>query len=243
MPKRKVVLDEFENRVVVGVQRDGCDPHDRTVEGSLEEALALVPEILVEAEEKWQKSQKYPAYKPPTTPKAASKTTQKADELPLLANQQQEKATPVTETATPVTETAPSSTEEAPSSTEEAPQPTPDFVGDKAAVTQSEAPATEEAEAGTEEAVAEPTGAAEEQAAAEAGATAEPAPSPQPVEEKAPVVSGWEYWLKDDRGPFVDVQAAMDEMGLDKQSRPHHNRWDRLSTSLKEQILRKPKRE
>ena len=49
------------------------------------------------------------------------------------------------------------------------------------------------------------------------------------------------YWLKDGRGPFENVQVAMDAMGLDKATRPAHNRWDRLSTALKEQILRKPK--
>jgi len=45
----------------------------------------------------------------------------------------------------------------------------------------------------------------------------------------------WEYYLKD-RGPFQTVQAAMDALGLDKDKRPKHNRWDRLSTQLKEQI-------
>ena len=45
----------------------------------------------------------------------------------------------------------------------------------------------------------------------------------------------WEYYLQDGRA-FESVQAAMDELGLDKDKRPKHNRWDRLSTQLKEQI-------
>ena len=42
----------------------------------------------------------------------------------------------------------------------------------------------------------------------------------------------WEYYLKD-RGPFQTVQAAMDAMGLPKDRRPKHQRWDRLSSRLK----------
>jgi len=51
----------------------------------------------------------------------------------------------------------------------------------------------------------------------------------------------WDYYLKDGRGPYPDIQKAMDAMGLDSEKRPHHNRWDRLSTQLKEQIQRKSK--
>jgi len=49
-----------------------------------------------------------------------------------------------------------------------------------------------------------------------------------------------EYYLQDGRGPFESVQAAMDALGLDKATRPKHNRWDRLSTQLKESIRRRP---
>jgi len=63
----------------------------------------------------------------------------------------------------------------------------------------------------------------------------------QPPPAAAAPTGAWEYWLKDGRGPYSDIQAAMDAMGLDKETRPHHNRWDRLSTQLKEQIQRQPK--
>ena len=49
------------------------------------------------------------------------------------------------------------------------------------------------------------------------------------------------YYLHDGRGPFESVQAAMDELGLDKTNRPSHNRWDRLSTKFKDAIQRRPK--
>jgi len=50
----------------------------------------------------------------------------------------------------------------------------------------------------------------------------------------------WEYYLKD-RGPFQTVQAAMDALGLDKETRPQHNRWSRLATQLRGTIQRRPK--
>ena len=50
----------------------------------------------------------------------------------------------------------------------------------------------------------------------------------------------WNYYLQDGCGPFESVQAAMDELGLDKATRPRHNRWDRLSTQLKDTIQRRP---
>ncbi len=51
----------------------------------------------------------------------------------------------------------------------------------------------------------------------------------------------WEYCLQDGRGPYETVQLAMDELGLDKETRPQHNRWSRLSAQLKGFIQRRPK--
>jgi len=51
----------------------------------------------------------------------------------------------------------------------------------------------------------------------------------------------WEYFLANGRGPFGTVQMAMDALDLDKNQRPTHNRWDRLSTAYKEKIQRRLK--
>ena len=51
----------------------------------------------------------------------------------------------------------------------------------------------------------------------------------------------WEYFLANGQGPFATVQLAMDGLDLDKNNRPSHNRWDRLSTAYKEKIQRRPK--
>ncbi len=45
------------------------------------------------------------------------------------------------------------------------------------------------------------------------------------------------YRLKDGRGPFNTIQDAMDALGLPKEGRPNHNRWNRLSKDLREAII------
>lgn len=100
---------------------------------------------------------------------------------------------------------------------------------------------TEPAESGTEAPVSE-LAPAEEQPAPPAAEPAAPATPPAAPTTAAPAPSGqWQYRLKDGRGPFDSVQAAMDAMGLDKATRPQHNRWHRLSTSLKDAIRMEPK--
>jgi len=190
MSKRKLVLEEHEKNVLVGIMAEGCDPVIRTVEGSLDEALAYIPKFLGEAQEEWAVSQKRPAYVPPKPVKpavtpVATTPAQKAEDLPLLFG------------------------------TGKAPE---------AQVEVTEPPA-EKAEQEISERILAPP----------APAAAEPAPS------AAAKPGEWEYYLQDGRGPFESVQAAMDELGLDKNTRPMHNRWDRLSTALKEKIQRRPK--
>lgn len=198
MPKRKLVLEEHEKSVLVGIMQEGCDPVIRTVEGSLDEALAYIPKFLNQAQEEWAVSPKRPAYKPPvapkpaTTPAAETAPAQKAEDLPLLSG---------TEKAQPA----------------EAPAPTE---------------AQAEVEVKAEEFPAEVRREAEA-VAAEVAKESAPSAAAKPGE--------WEYYLQDGRGPFESVQAAMDELGLDKATRPMHNRWDRLSTALKEKIQRRPK--
>ena len=249
MTNRKLVMEEHEGKVLMGVQQEGCDPVVKTVEGNLDAALALVPEILTEAQEKWAISPKMPAYKPPAEPKPAAVPAQKAADLPLL----QGEAEPV------VAEEKAEEQVGGLISKDEAIK-----IAEEQGGSREEIEATAEAVAeGTEEKVTELTGAAEEQApeiavpAAEfvhalekEGATEEAkaedmATMREDIAQQPPAAAAptgeWGYWLKDGRGPYSDIQAAMDAMGLDKETRPHHNRWDRLSTQLKEQIQRQSK--
>lgn len=219
MSKRKLVIDEHEGSVLIGVNKEGCDPVTRMVQGSIDEALATIPEFLTAADAEWAVSSRRPAHKPPAAPKPVTAPPPKAEDLPLLQG-----------TAKPAEAEAPKAEAEETKPAEEEIAPEP------AAAVEEQAP---------EPMVPTPVEAAQEEVAAPAP---EPAPTyiPMPTSEAgrerlAQATGQWEYWLKDGRGPFADIQAAMDEMDLDKANRPHHNRWDRLSTQLKERILRKPK--
>ncbi len=194
----KVVLDVRDGEVIIGVGRSGCDPCLTTVKGELEDVLKDVPEVVKQAEAKWQASPRNPAYKPPPAPRkptaappAPDDPTTPTSELPLLAG--------AAETAKPEAAVEPAAA-----------------VAEEVAVPPEEAAPVAEPKAEVE--VKEPTQAA-------------PAPSAKPGE--------WEYSLQDGRGPFESIQAAMDELGLDKNARPQHNRWDRLSTHLKDSIRRR----
>ena len=205
MPKRKLVLEEHEDSVLVGVLQDGCDPVIKTVEGDLEKALDTTSDFLKEAQEKWATSPRMPASKPPVEAKAKAtpapaEAAKPTEELPLLAGEE------------------------------------------KPAEEKAEAPVEEKAEGPAAPAeVTEPVPEPEPVAAAAPVPEPEAAPSPPTPPAEAKPSGEWEYYLKDGRGPFSTVQEAMDAMGLDKATRPQHNRWDRLSTQLKDTIQRRPK--
>jgi len=244
MSKRKLVIEEREGSVLMGFQQEGCDPVLRTVEGNFDEALAQVPQLLTEAQEKWAAAPRNPKYTPPaparkaatatTTPAAAPQT---ADALPLLAG-----------TGKPA---EPEAAAPAPAQTGIVEAVTPAPVEETTAPVEGEtqqedlAPATSEAE--TPPTSLEPTPTQEPETSTEEESTEaisqRIAAAPAPAGADAAGKPEWEYYLQDDRGPFSDIQAAMDAMGLDKETRPHHQRWDRLSTQLKTQIQRRAKAE
>ena len=247
MPNRKLVMEEHDGSVLVGVLQDNCDPFIKTEKGAIEAVLTQIPDFLKEAQDKWAVSPKNPAYKAPTPPKPAPKPAAKpttaptAAELPLLAGTG--KTPPAAEAAE---EQAPKAEE--PAAVEAvAEEKAPEAVAE---VTEPPAaPAAVEPE--PEVAPAEPvaatpieSGVVEEKVEQEISERIAQAPAPQP-EQPTPSAAAkpgeFDYFLQDGRGPFESVQAAMDEMGLDKNNRPQHNRWDRLSTALKEKIQRRPK--
>ena len=96
MPKRKLVMEEQDGSVLVGVMQEGCDPIIKTKEGSIEEVLPAVPDFLKEAQEKWAVSPKNPAYKAPApakataTPATTTEEPKKAADLPLLSGTEAE---------------------------------------------------------------------------------------------------------------------------------------------------------
>ena len=91
MPNRKLVMEEYDGSVLMGVLQDGCDPVIKTEQGAIEAVLPAVPDFLKEAQDKWAVSPKNPAYKPPApakataTPAATAEEPKKAEDLPLLS--------------------------------------------------------------------------------------------------------------------------------------------------------------
>ena len=233
MANRKLVLEEHDGSVLVGVMQDGCDPVVKTTEGSLDDALNQVPQILTEAQEKWAVQPKNPVHTPPaptpkpvTTPAATSAQPPKAEELPLLAGAEQ--AAPAEEK---VAEAQVEATE---------PPAAPAEIEPEAAAQPAEIVHATPKEGASEEDKARDIATMQEDVSQRI--TEAPAPQPAAAVPSAPAKPGeWDYYLQDGRGPFESVQASMDEMGLDKATRPQHNRWDRLSTELKEKIQRRPK--
>lgn len=51
----------------------------------------------------------------------------------------------------------------------------------------------------------------------------------------------FEYFLTDGRGPFDDIQKAMDELKIPQDSRPQHLRYDRLNKELQGKIEKRGK--
>ena len=75
---------------------------------------------------------------------------------------------------------------------------------------------------------------------AEATAKAE---KPEPAQAVAPGATARPrvFYLEDGRGPFESVQSALDGMGIPKDKRPNHNRWERLSAAWKKAIIPREK--
>ena len=56
----KIVILLKEGKASVGVQSSGCDPQIFVAQGSLEEVLGKVPDMLKQAQEKWAQSPQNP---------------------------------------------------------------------------------------------------------------------------------------------------------------------------------------
>ena len=212
---------EQKDGLLIGVDRPGCDPSFITVPGSkLMDFLTPQGQALWAAqEEKWKANPRNKAYTPPAAPAAAKETTHK--EAAALEKKPAQELNPTVGQLTP----DPAHPENSPQRVGQTPAaPNPDtVVPTQPAAGETKGPETVTKPAETVTKGPENVNKAPENVTA-AASTGEVA-----------------YWLKDGRGPFENVQAAMDAMGMAKATRPAHNRWDRLSTALKEQIIRKAK--
>ena len=72
----KVVLEELDQGMMVGIQARGCDPLISVLpDATLEDALARVPELVAQARERWAQQPQYPAYQRPPEPPRQQTTT------------------------------------------------------------------------------------------------------------------------------------------------------------------------
>lgn len=86
----KVLVQMKGDRFTVGVQAKDTDPVVEVLTGgTLEEALAAVPEVLARAREKWSTSPKNPAYVGPPPPPAPARTAQTGLAAPRRSEPQQ----------------------------------------------------------------------------------------------------------------------------------------------------------
>lgn len=228
-----IVEDKEGGGVLIGVTKDGCDPFMASADGTLVEALAVVPHVIDQAEEKWQSSPRNPDYKAPEKPKAKAKAkatesketqnkTDETEELPLLAGASTISPTEIPEEGT----TEQEKTETQDPATEE----TPDGV---------ETPS----EGQLEVRKCRVCGCTDLNAC-EGGCSwvEDDLCSNCEGKETATAMNCEEVnrepglYLKDGRGPF-NVQAALDALGLPQDKRPKHNRYSRLSKELQDQIV------
>jgi len=71
-PKIKIVINHYAGAALVGVQRGDADPIFTLVNGSIKDAVARIPDLLVSASEMWAKSAKNPVAVLPTKPATTS---------------------------------------------------------------------------------------------------------------------------------------------------------------------------
>jgi hypothetical protein len=64
----KVIIIMKADRIMVGVQSPGCDPVYQTSQGTLADALQLVPVLVAEANLKWDANPTYPKADLPAPP-------------------------------------------------------------------------------------------------------------------------------------------------------------------------------
>jgi len=88
------------HRAVLALGSDGCDPLLRVIEaGELEDALQVVPELLAEAEARWQLQPRYPAATP--TPSVANRSARMPSPRASAATDSEQTGAPAPRSAEP----------------------------------------------------------------------------------------------------------------------------------------------
>ncbi len=239
MTNKKLILEEKDGSVLAGISQKDCDPLFASFKGTLTDLLMeehspgvpVISGFVAIAETKWAANPKATKYTNPAL--TAEAQAKKANEKAAKKAKAEAKASPITPEAkeTSGTPQLPLLDEK---ETPGSPAPTETAAPDK------DIDAGEFAETPAE---LEPAEAAPVHVATSTDA---PCPACQADEvntaeaEKLPCNSPG-FYLQDGSGPFVDIQLAMDALGMPKDKRPTHKRYGRLSKDLQAQIVDKTK--
>lgn len=195
----KLVMEEKDGKVVVGVSKENCDPLIETVNGYIEDAFPTAHCLLEKAEVQWNTAPRFPSYQPPKQEKVETKK-------PKKETKSKEKETKLPKTEIKTEPIAPPASE------------LPLLARDN-----------------KQERKCRVCGCTE-QNACEGGCSWVEEDLCSSCKEKDKKKPG--LYLKDGQGPFQTVQEAFDAYGAPKDTRPQHNRYDRLSRAWKEIIIR-----
>ncbi len=85
----KIVITHQDNKGLIGVQSEDCDPILRTFEGELAAGLEIVPGIVEEARQLWAETPQFPKCKSPLPSQAMPVQTAGAASAPKKTSRQQ----------------------------------------------------------------------------------------------------------------------------------------------------------
>lgn len=251
MLKNKILIEEREDGTLFGISRDGVDPYVKKLGLTWEQTIAQLPflkEIKDIAEEQWKLSPKNPEVKKVEPAKKTPKKTAKPEQPALTAIEKPE--APIVSVTEPKTNSPSENVVEkepvipAPiASVAEAPPKQPA----QPAQAPTDAQIKPKTEPGLISQTPEPVP-AEQQVTTPAGFPITPAEAVSVLEHHSHRVSADAFQYRLAHPPqsaqpafFATVQEALDALGVDKATRPTHNRYDRLSKKLQEEIVQEKK--
>ena len=231
MEKVKILIEEREGKCLIGISKEGMDPFVKVVDVTMQWLLDQSPFIagIKEiADKQWAVMR--PAYAAVTAPKKAEKKAPG-------------KKKPVEKPGETTTSLTPAKAEELRADfgkVEQVSEPKVDLPAKTEPVKTTEVVKISNPESGqsytkttTVTQVPEPA--------------KETIPAPAAVKQTRVSADDFQYRLAKptalfpNGGPFKTIQEAMDAIGLDKATRPLHNRYDRLSKKLQAEILQEKK--
>lgn len=234
---KKIVIEEKGANVIVGIQETGQDPYIISSVGTVDSVLPVVPALMAQAALVRAAAPRQPYAKAATpatpAPKPKARKPEKKEEPaePAMSEEGKKQLEMMAEASKTEPAAAAVAQGEPEAETGEEEEVTP--------VQMPESP-TDKGEIAIE------TPAEVKQASVdlpkletpeEPKNEAEKSMDPGAETKRRKKSSSEQFFIKaTGAGPFGDIQAVFDAMGMDKEKRPHHNRYDRLSSDLKEKI-------